>query len=102
MTRPPPRSPLFPSPPLSRSPPPAPAPASAKPEPSEVQAQQPAGVHPGQAGAAEGALLAQQLAPAAAEPAPPAPDRKSTRLNSSHSQISYAVFCLKETTEPNI
>src|SRR5256886_12209434 len=23
-------------------------------------------------------------------------DRKSTRLNSSHSQISYAVFCLKE------
>src|SRR2546430_10806386 len=26
----------------------------------------------------------------------PAPDRKSTRLNSSHSQISYAVFCLKK------
>src|SRR2546430_15978435 len=25
----------------------------------------------------------------------PARDRKSTRLNSSHSQISYAVFCLK-------
>src|SRR2546430_12149365 len=24
-------------------------------------------------------------------------DRKSTRLNSSHSQISYAVFCLKQT-----
>src|SRR2546430_11147121 len=24
------------------------------------------------------------------------PDRKSTRLNSSHSQISYAVFCLKQ------
>src|SRR2546428_3424200 len=24
------------------------------------------------------------------------PDRKSTRLNSSHDQISYAVFCLKE------
>src|SRR2546427_5799787 len=41
------------------------------------------------------------------EPAPPehephdqgdeeGPDRKSTRLNSSHSQISYAVFCLKK------
>src|SRR2546427_6736337 len=32
-------------------------------------------------------------------------DRKSTRLNSSHSQISYAVFCLKKkknTTLPNI
>src|SRR2546427_9457247 len=30
--------------------------------------------------------------------APPSfpPDRKSTRLNSSHSQISYAVFCLKK------
>src|SRR2546428_6615444 len=24
------------------------------------------------------------------------PDRKSTRLNSSHDQISYAVFCLKK------
>src|SRR3712207_7213211 len=33
-------------------------------------------------------------------PAPPedrsAPDRKSTRLNSSHANISYAVFCLKK------
>src|SRR2546427_1990694 len=27
---------------------------------------------------------------------PCCPDRKSTRLNSSHSQISYAVFCLKK------
>src|SRR5256886_11707586 len=26
----------------------------------------------------------------------PVIDRKSTRLNSSHSQISYAVFCLKK------
>src|SRR5688572_33209445 len=26
----------------------------------------------------------------------PPTDRKSTRLNSSHSQISYAVFCLKK------
>src|SRR2546430_9736807 len=26
----------------------------------------------------------------------PVLDRKSTRLNSSHSQISYAVFCLKK------
>src|SRR2546430_7709294 len=39
----------------------------------------------------------------AAVAAPPGPqppqlslDRKSTRLNSSHSQISYAVFCLKK------
>src|SRR5690554_7691581 len=27
---------------------------------------------------------------------PSAPDRKSTRLNSSHVRISYAVFCLKK------
>src|SRR3712207_6941217 len=26
----------------------------------------------------------------------PTPDRKSTRLNSSHANISYAVFCLKK------
>src|SRR3712207_7785973 len=26
----------------------------------------------------------------------PSPDRKSTRLNSSHANISYAVFCLKK------
>src|SRR2546430_16255238 len=28
------------------------------------------------------------------------PDRKSTRLNSSHSQISYAAFCLKKKKDP--
>src|SRR2546430_11774631 len=31
-----------------------------------------------------------------------AQDRKSTRLNSSHSQISYAVFCLKKKKKPKI
>src|SRR2546427_5262012 len=30
-----------------------------------------------------------------------AEDRKSTRLNSSHSQISYAVFCLKKKKKAN-
>src|SRR5256885_7103955 len=29
------------------------------------------------------------------------PDRKSTRLNSSHLVISYAVFCLKKKNEAN-
>src|SRR5438874_12298998 len=29
-------------------------------------------------------------------PPPAPPDRKSTRLNSSHVEISYAVFCLKK------
>src|SRR5258707_10144636 len=28
-------------------------------------------------------------------------DRKSTRLNSSHANISYAVFCLKKKTKPH-
>src|SRR2546427_5733333 len=55
--------------------------------------------------------LAQRV-PAAAGPADrghrrvqpahaPARDRKSTRLNSSHSQISYAVFCLKKKKKNN-
>src|SRR3712207_8979816 len=42
----------------------------------------------------------QHRGPAAAEPRrghpPLAGDRKSTRLNSSHANISYAVFCLKK------
>src|SRR5689334_23752532 len=29
-------------------------------------------------------------------------DRKSTRLNSSHSSTSYAVFCLKKKTPQNV
>src|SRR3989449_3776244 len=33
---------------------------------------------------------------AEARASPPTPDRKSTRLNSSHGYISYAVFCLKK------
>src|SRR5690349_24252086 len=36
----------------------------------------------------EGLLLAKMMAPEI--------DRKSTRLNSSHVEISYAVFCLKK------
>src|SRR5258708_17753506 len=47
--------------------------------------------------------------PAAAEPGGPQaageqpthPDRKSTRLNSSHQIISYAVFCLKKKKHSN-
>src|SRR5260221_6493869 len=34
------------------------------------------------------------------QPRPP-PDRKSTRLNSSHTVISYAVFCLKKKKSNN-
>src|SRR2546427_3387970 len=38
------------------------------------------------------------LAPVVAQGPRSSTDRKSTRLNSSHSQISYAVFCLKKKT----
>src|SRR2546430_6030660 len=40
-------------------------------------------------------VLLLRFVAAAAEPQEEK-DRKSTRLNSSHSQISYAVFCLKK------
>src|SRR2546422_6990388 len=36
---------------------------------------------------------------ASADPGAGAEDRKSTRLNSSHGYISYAVFCLKKKTD---
>src|SRR2546422_3008438 len=40
--------------------------------------------------------------PTTLEPMPaPALDRKSTRLNSSHGYISYAVFCLKKKKKNN-
>src|SRR5689334_24759392 len=42
---------------------------------------------------APGLLVASGVQLAAGE------DRKSTRLNSSHSSISYAVFCLKKKTD---
>src|SRR2546430_7993099 len=38
----------------------------------------------------------QKLPMPEASPVARGADRKSTRLNSSHSQISYAVFCLKK------
>src|SRR3990167_3039683 len=38
----------------------------------------------------------QESQPHADDQVPLTPDRKSTRLNSSHSQISYAVFCFKK------
>src|SRR3712207_8935272 len=41
------------------------------------------------------ALIEQEVSPAP-EIEIPEEDRKSTRLNSSHANISYAVFCLKK------
>src|SRR2546430_9958340 len=43
-------------------------------------------------------LLAGEWVPRWTQVHIPRRDRKSTRLNSSHSQISYAVFCLKKKT----
>src|SRR2546428_8341274 len=42
------------------------------------------------------AIYGPSSVPAPYAPPPRAEDRKSTRLNSSHDQISYAVFCLKK------
>src|SRR3712207_8835536 len=42
-------------------------------------------------------VLRQELLPRR-RPRPGGGDRKSTRLNSSHANISYAVFCLKKKT----
>src|SRR5256885_8406283 len=50
------------------------------------------GQHPGPARAAAGVIVDGGVAAPAARQG----DRKSTRLNSSHLVISYAVFCLKK------
>src|SRR2546427_5338695 len=46
--------------------------------------------------AAQGVDLREPLRGGATDDELATRDRKSTRLNSSHSQISYAVFCLKK------
>src|SRR5256886_10546666 len=46
-------------------------------------------------------LTVEQNIRAVLEVVEPKRDRKSTRLNSSHSQISYAVFCLKKKKKSN-
>src|SRR5690349_22886305 len=46
-------------------------------------------------------LVDRFLVPAQAKPEQPE-DRKSTRLNSSHVEISYAVFCLKKKKKKKI
>src|SRR3712207_8296920 len=52
-------------------------------------------------GALEGARIAVGEAdPVAAEGEDERQDRKSTRLNSSHANISYAVFCLQKKNSP--
>src|SRR2546430_7728694 len=89
MIRRPPRSTLFPYTTLFRSPPPA-APASKAPSPKDLE----------KLGSGIGdALRTFREAANDVRRAIDPSDRKSTRLNSSHSQISYAVFCLKKNKE---
>src|SRR3712207_7083107 len=88
MIRRPPRSPLFPSTTLFRS-------AAQK----QLDAARAAEKAARQAAAAPAVPVspADPAAPMTPETTtPPVTDRKSTRLNSSHANISYAVFCLKK------
>src|SRR2546422_7378876 len=93
MIRRPPRSTLFPYTTLFRSA----QPGGARDGEEHPPARAPEGRHPGARveGEAEQALRLGHLQ-GRARAARLAGDRKSTRLNSSHGYISYAVFCLKK------
>src|SRR2546430_13696150 len=52
--------------------------------------------------AASGRVAMIRLSSSTVSPIDMSVDRKSTRLNSSHSQISYAVFCLKKKQRSDI
>src|SRR3712207_8574621 len=92
MIRRPPRSTLFPSPPLFRS------------LPAQAERRGPAHLPPADQRAAEPHLVAVEERAGVGDarrghlpqPGGRHQDRKSTRLNSSHANISYAVFCLKK------
>src|SRR5438874_9375316 len=83
MIRPPPRSTLFPYTTLFRS-------VFAEPRPQRV------GDGPPVRGAEHPQVKLGQVHAGEAPTPGPLLDRKSTRLNSSHVEISYAVFCLKK------
>src|SRR3712207_7131439 len=87
MIRRPPRSTLFPYTTLFRS-----APGGADPESALVGHEQRAGVDEEDE---------QHRAARGQRGHPAREDRKSTRLNSSHANISYAVFCLKKKKRRN-
>src|SRR3712207_7817749 len=96
MKRGPPRSTLFPYPTLFRS-----VRVAARPAALDLDAGQPCpAVRTGQERDARGRAAAlhadRTQTQRGALVACPDADRKSTRLNSSHANISYAVFCLKK------
>src|SRR3712207_7952894 len=93
MIRRPPRSTLFPYTTLFRS-------AAADPEPVWCAPRRPCPLGRADRGRADLCRAAEPPSPPGAREGPPGAgppgDRKSTRLNSSHANISYAVFCLKK------
>src|SRR3712207_7857796 len=97
MIRRPPRSTLFPYTTLCRSTAPPwllPGAAYAGDQEQEKEGGHEAGSSPEFCG--RGSLSAQQHVEHRRAEGDPHRDRKSTRLNSSHANISYAVFCLKK------
>src|SRR2546422_8225080 len=86
MIRRPPRSTLFPYTTLFRSPAPETA-QHAEGEHGATPGQKEPGAEHGKGGEEHKGGIAEHI------------DRKSTRLNSSHGYISYAVFCLKKKTQ---
>src|SRR3712207_7458054 len=89
MIRRPPRSTLFPYTTLFRS---------AVDQPTDQPADQPADQPVQPAGAASDEPVAKKTS---TRKTAAKKDRKSTRLNSSHANISYAVFCLKKKKKQN-
>src|SRR3712207_7801820 len=90
MIRRPPRSTLFPYTTLFRS---------HADEPDGLVAQDELAPHDERRGALD--LLVGEVLRAVLRPEAERRDRKSTRLNSSHANISYAVFCLKKKKKHN-
>src|SRR5256885_5440765 len=78
--------------------PPAPAPAPAPAQPTVTLSADPSSINKGESSTLSWTSTnATQLTVA-----PEVGDRKSTRLNSSHLVISYAVFCLKKKTNKSL
>src|SRR3712207_6849582 len=98
MIRRPPRSTLFPYTTLFRSA--APLIAEAHLAGLQVRCAENGGVVRHRAGPRHGLEVGVALPHPGGEPGPEG-DRKSTRLNSSHANISYAVFCLKKKNKIN-
>src|SRR5690348_18018009 len=100
MTQPPPTSPLFPYTTLFRS-----NVEQDQPKYERVTASHSRGMHDGPARSEHSPERGRRTSARPGQGGKPKsrrrkPDRKSTRLNSSHPSISYAVFCLKKKSTP--